>query len=299
MKRILLIILLVIPSLSFCQTDSWLTSLDAAKRLALVQDKMVLMIWEDSAYAPLPITVKDENGKRVYVDDLFESQILMDLLSDYFVLVKVNEFEYEELFKPFKNNRSSAFINKFNDDSLKIIDATGNIVNVNHTNYREFLNLTEFIIKYAINTKFIKEELINYRDEQNFKTALSLASKYIDLAIYTVKSSRQDIVTLSNIYLDEAQDYLLNEPLENKLALAQKIELLKIKQHLVLNKPRKVLRQLNSRDNKAHDINKELIAFLYLTAYRVLKDEDNAAPWRSKVSLVNLKKANHIITNTN
>ena len=300
MKKNLLIVLLVITSLSFSQTNDWLTSLDAAKGLALVQDKMVLMIWEDSAYEPMPINVKDENGKQVFVKNLFESQVLIDLLRDYFILVKVNEMAYEDLFKSIKNKRSTGYINKFNDDSIKVLDANGFIVNVNPTSYREFLNLTDFIVKYGIKTSFIKEELISYKKYQNYVTALRLASKYIDLGIYTVPSAKQDIVTLSNIYLEETQSHLINETIGNKLAMTKKIELLKIKQQLILNRPRKVLRMLERIDNSnADEMNKKLIAFLYLTAHRMLKDEDSAAPWRSKVSLVNLKKSNHIITNTN
>jgi hypothetical protein len=300
MKKILLIVFLGLPSLSVCQTDDWMTSLDAAKRLAYVQDKMVLMIWEESAFVPLPVTLKDDNGKRVFIDDLFENQILINLLRDYFILVKVNEQEYEELFQPIKNKQSTTYINKFNDDSIKILDSNGIIVNSNRETSREFLNLTKFIIKYDINTSFIKAELTSYRKHQNFETTLNLASKYIELAIFTIEPARQDIITASDIYLAEAQDYFLNDVMENKLAMIEKIKLLKIKQELILNRPGKVLRMLKRMDvTNADNINEELVAFLYLTAHRVLKDEGNAAKWRSKLSLINLKMSNQIISNSN
>jgi hypothetical protein len=258
------------------------------------------MIWEEAAFLPLPVTLKDDNGKQVFIDDLFENQILINLLRDYFILVKVNEQEYEALFQAIKNKRSTTYINKFNDDSIKILDVNGIIVNSNKEPYREFLNLTKFIIKYDINTSFIKAELTSYRNQQNFETTLSLASKYIELAIFTIESARQDIITLSDIYLDEAQNHLLNDTIENKLSVIRKIELLKIKQQLILNRPRKVLRQLKRIDDiKADAANEELVAFLYVTAYRILKDEDNAASWRSKISLINLKKSNQIISNSN
>jgi len=300
MKKILLIVLLILPSFSFCQSEEWLTSLDAAKGLALVQDKMVLMIWEDSFYEPLPVVVKDKNGKRVFVENLFESQILINLLKDYFILVMVNEVEYEELYKPVKNNQSTVYINKFNDDSLKVMDANGYILNTNHTYYKEFLNLTEFIAKYANSTAFLKNELINYKTQQNFVTSFRLASQYIDLAIFTIKPAREEVISLSNIYLKNAEDFLLVENPDNKMAMIEKINLLKIKQELVLDNPKKVLRQLKRMDSESTDeINEPLIAFLKLTAYLLLKDEISAAPWRSKVSLLNLKKSNQIISNTN
>jgi hypothetical protein len=142
--------------------------------------------------------------------------------------------------------------------------------------------------------------LTSYRKQQNFETTLNLASKYIELAIFTIEPARQDIITASDIYLAEAQDYFLNDVMENKLAMIEKIKLLKIKQELILNRPGKVLRMLKRMDvTNADNINEELVAFLYLTAHRVLKDEGNAAKWRSKLSLINLKMSNQIISNSN
>jgi hypothetical protein len=67
---------------------------------------------------------------------------------------------------------------------------------------------------------------------------------------------------------------------------------------LVLGKAKKVLRQLKRMDaSEVNGPNEELVAFLYFTSYALLKDETNASVWRSKVSLVNLKKANLIVKN--
>ena len=41
--------------------------------------------------------------------------------------------------------------------------------------------------------------------------------------------------------------------------------------------------------------NEALVNFLYYTAYSILKDEKNIELWKTKVSLLNLKKAQMII----
>ncbi|MFK7781112.1 hypothetical protein, partial [Psychroserpens sp.] len=57
-------------------------------------------------------------------------------------------------------------------------------------------------------------------------------------------------------------------------------------------------RQLKRMDIALTDnTNDGLVAFLYFASYALLKDENNASVWRSKVSLVNLKKTNLIVKN--
>jgi len=78
--------------------------------------------------------------------------------------------------------------------------------------------------------------------------------------------------------------------------MIQKIDLLKIKEYLVLNRPRKVLRQLKAMETSGIDTsNQYLVTFLKYTAFKILKDEEQAALLESEVSLVDLKKARLII----
>ena len=277
-------------------SQEWLSSFDAAKRLALVQDKMVLMVWEEATAYPFPVIIEDESGSKGVVDNLFQAEYLNRLIWDHFVPVIVSEAHYEELFNEMKGKRTQAYVDKFNDDSIKVMDVNGNIINIDSA-YYDIVNLTSFIRKYYINTSFLKQELSNYAKQKNFTTTYYLGSKYIDAAIYLNREVRPEIIELSKIYLEEAKLFLETSDITNKSALREKIELQGIYQNLVLNKPRKVLRQLKRMDSSnANEINEPLVAFLYLTAYRMINDEKSASSWRSKVSLVNLKKANHIIS---
>lgn len=288
---------LIVSSVLSGQSNAWMSSLEAAKSLALVQDKMVLMTWEDALLQPLAVTFKLDNGERVFSQNLYQDVLLMELLREYFILVKVNEFEYEKLLKPITDKLPASYISKFNDNSMKVMDANGYIINVKDTLDEIVFNLTSFIQKYAINTSFLKTELANYKTLENFVTALRLASKYIELSMYTFEPARAEMIMLSNIYLAKAK-YLLQKDTVPNLAFLEKIELLQIQQEVILGHSRKALRQLTRIGTKgSYTINEGLIAFLYYTVYSVLKKEEGAAVWKSKVSLVNLTKAEQIISN--
>lgn len=293
MKKIVLVILCILSSLSVCQSQEWMTSLEVAKSLAYAQDKLLFVVWEDVSYEQYPVMIKNENGVRI-IDDLFSNESINEAIWEYFVPVVISEQNYESLFSQVKGKRNQTYIDKFNDDSIKIMDVNGHIINTTIANY-DYLDIENFISKYAINTSFLRAELSNYRAQQDFNTAYRLASKYADFAVVVNENVRSEIVKLSNYYLIEAESFMSNETTET---LEQKVNLQRIKQSLVLGKAKKVLRKLKKIDlSQVDTINESLIAFLYFTSYALLKDENNASTWRSKVSLVNLKKANLIIKN--
>lgn len=297
MKKTLIILLLAFFSkgVGYAQ-DAWMTAIDAAKRLALAQDKMILMVWDTATYYPLPVLVNNGNGRQVLVNNLFESPEVIDLLWQHFVLLKIYDDEYPDLYEEIKD-RPFSYLGKFDDDSLKVMDVCGNILNTSHeTDY--VLDLTAFINKYGLNTSYLKMELLNYRSEKTLYTALYLASKYIDYGFYMHAGVKSEILDLSTVYLNEARGLLHQDSLDNKAALAQRLELLEIEQLLVLNKPKKVIRKLKRLDKgELQGANNQLVAFLYFTAYRLLHDEKNAALWRPKVSAIDFEKAMFIVKN--
>lgn len=292
-KRLVLFLLITFGVSNFCVSQEWINSLDAAKRLALIQDKLLFVLWEEATIDPYPVLIKGEKG--YVVEYLFENQSLNQIIWERFIPVKLNENNYLKFYNEIKNLRSQNYINKFNDDTIKIMDANGNIINTIIQD-EEYIDIIEFINLYALDTSFLKAEIANYNTQKSFYTAYRLASKYIDYAIVVDEKIRPEIIDLSSIYLEEAERFLITEP--ERSAFSKKCELLKIKQDLVLNKPRKVLRQLKRMDSTQIDeTNQSLVDFLYFTSYFILKDEENANVWKSKLSSLNLKKANLIINN--
>ncbi|WP_299389878.1 hypothetical protein [uncultured Gelidibacter sp.] len=296
MKKYILLVLLMLASTSISFSQEWMTSLDAAKRIALVQDKMLFMVWEEASLIPYPVVVNDEKGIELVFEDLFGHPEINRIIWEYFVPVKVSESLYPELYDEIKDTRNSTYIKQFEDDNIKIMDVNGMIINTSNSP-EAYFNLTKFITAYALNTSYLKLELDNYSKHQDYNTAFRLASKYMDFAIIVNANIREDIIQVAKMYLDNADKHLLTNTTQDKDHLLRKTELLRLTEYLLNDRPKKVLRELKKMDHSAIDeTNKALLAFLYYAAYKLDKDEKNAEAWKSEVSSVNLRKA-QLITN--
>jgi len=295
MKNLIIRASLIFFTVNLSYSQEWMTSLEIAQKLALMQNKTVLMVWEEATKYPYLVYVDDEKGGTIVIGNLFEDEKISQLIWENFVPVIVSESQHASLYKKVKGKRKQRYIDKFNDDSIKIMDANGNIINTTYV-AEDYLDIAKLIKNYALNTQLVTPELEAYKKEKNFYSAYYLASKYLDLAVYVNKGVRSEIIDLSNIYLDEAVGFLEIEATEDKSTLKQRAELLKIQEYLILNRPKRVLRELKKMDaENIESSNEALVNFLYYTAYSILKDEKNIELWKTKVSLLNLKKAQMII----
>ena len=295
MKKIILNVIFILLLVNQAFSQAWMTNLEIAQNLASVQNKMVLMVWEETTMYPFPVKVNDSKGRTILIENLFEDEMISPLIWENFVPVIVSENQYADLYLDIKGKRSQSYIDKFNDDSIKILDIAGNIINVSGY-FEEIPNITTLIKKYALNTEYLQAELIGYKKEKSFYSAYYLASKYLDYSLYANVKIRSEIINLSNIYLKEAMLLAETSKEENSIILKQRCELLKTQEYLIKERPKKVIRQLKKMNAQGvENNNKTMIAFLYYTAYKILDDEKNADLWKAKVSLVNLKKAEMII----
>lgn len=295
MKNLFIKVSLILFTVNLSYSQAWMTNLEIAQSLALVQNKMVLMVWEETTTYPYPVVVKDENGRTLLVENLFEDENLSPLIWKSFVPVIVKENRYADLYLKIKDKRSQSYIDKFNDDSIKIMDVNGNILNVSGV-FEDFPNITRLIETYALDTEFLSQKLSDYKNEKTFYSAYYLAEKYLEFSLYTNEKIRGEIINLSNIYLEEALALAESNAPEENVTLKERAELLKIQEYLIVDRPKKVLRQLKKMDaDKIDNANESFVAFLYYTAYSILKDEKKIELWKAKVSLVNLKKAQMII----
>lgn len=296
MRKVLTILMFLVCFAG--QSQDWMTNLEIAERLALFQNKLLLVVWENAFYQKTPAILYNEQGKEVLIEDSYNSPVIDSLVWAHFVPVVLSEDAYPDLYAKIKD-RSYDYIQKFNDDSMKIMDVNGNILNKMDEDVY-LTNLSKFIGKYALDVSLIKNEYINYRQEKNFYSAFYLAAKYMDFAFFLKEDIRPEVTDLSLIYLEEALEFLNGIPEEeDKKIMLERIELLEIQSSLLTNKPKKVLRQLNRIDTTELDkANEKLLAFLYFSAYRMLNDEDNASQWRSKMSMLDLKKIMQLINHT-
>ena len=294
MKKIICILLLFIYfQSSDSQIREWMSPLKFAQIKARSENKLILMAWKRSLEIPFPAIVKDENGKDIYIKNLFESPLINEFLWKSFILVEVDDDFYGELMEEIKGKRSQSYVDTFEDDSLKIMDANGNIIGTSGA-FTEVLNLSKFVIKYNLNTSFLKQELINYDTNKEFYSAFYLASKYVDYSILVNNNVRDEILRLSDVYFAEAEQFLAEDKnLDNKKALYQRIKLIRLKQDLIKNKSGKVIRQINKID--LLEVNEPLKVFLLYTAYRLKNDVENFSVLEKKLSLFNRKLSQSIV----
>jgi len=294
MKKPILILLIAFSSISISNAQEWFTDFDIAKRLALVQDKMLLVMWQNTLDYTYPVKLVGDKGVSVVVD-LNENDEVNTLIWEHFIPVILLESKYDEVYNKVKKNRSTWYLDKLKDDSIKIMDVNGNILNIEPSNL-EVENLSLIIKKYALSTSFLKNELNNYFKEQNVTTAFNLGSKYLEYSIYVQKGVRLDIIRLADIYFNEAKQYLEKSSINNKVGFLQRLDFLDIEKELILNNPSKARRLLKRIDEAEIDsTNQTLFNFLNYTTLKLLKKEDEAALWRDKLSALDLKKAGLII----
>lgn len=296
MKKIAILVLVMVMSLSSIgQEQPWVTSLPIAKIMARAENKMILMIWDNAAKYPLPVLVRNSKGRAIVVDDLFASPALNEIIWNTFIPVVVGEASYADLFAEIEGKRKQTYIDKFNNDALKVMDANGNILGTSSM-FVEIIDFSKFLAKYNLDTSYIQQELINYNTDKNFYSAFYLASKYIDYGMYVNTGVREEILELSDLYFDEAEVLINEENPEDKDDLLQRILLTKMKKDLIRNKPRKVLRQLKKlKDVTIEKVNQPLLNFIYYTAYRLQSDQDKFQPLEKEISLLNLKRAQRIV----
>ena len=297
MRGVIFFLMMNLSMSVFSQDLDWMTSLDIAKKMALTQNKMLFVMWEEAVYDLEAMTFQNDAGQYITVN-FQEDDNINAIIWEHFVPVRLNETHYEDLYSEIKGKRKLNYINKFNDDSVKIMDANGNILNTSvvEQDYRHVF-LFELIEKYSLNTFYLNKDLRNYAEVKNFITTFRLSSKYMDYAILQNKAIEKELIGLSLVYLEEAKQLLNNPEQENRQAFEQKCEMLRIFQYAITGKPRRVLRELKKLSKeRIYDINESWYNYLNYVAYSLLEDEENIALWKSKVSLVDLKKAELIIS---
>lgn len=296
MKKTILSLLLILFVTSFAVSQQWFTSFKFAKRLAVLENKMIIAVWEESALDNIPVLVEADN-KKLYQLTLFENEQVDKLVWQYFIPVILSDQDYMQLAGKHLNGKSLKYKQRFNDDQIKIMDPNGNIINTNQDPFST-ANLTNLIRNYALNVGYLQPELTNYFENKSFSSTFRLTVKYQDMATFAHQSVKKDICELSGLYLAEAKQKLSKSDFDNTQALQQKLELLQLNEYLILGKARKVykaLKKINLEDVDA--INTSLFAFLNYTSLTAINKVDEALKWKDQVNQTDLNKVKHIIKN--
>ena len=296
LKKLIFSVFLLLSLQITVAQQNWLNSLEVAKSYARNHNKLILMVWSQASKHPFSGIVKNNEGKVVFVENIYTSAAILDLFWKNFIPVIVDEEVYQALLVDIEEKRNRKYIDLFNDNSLKIMDANGNIIGTSGVDTIT-LNLSEFILKYSLDTSYLKQELINYNKEKNFYSSFYLASKYIDYSVYVNKKVRPEILKLAKVYFDEAKLLLKKEEkLKYRSIIFQRIELTILKQDLINGKANKVLKSLKKiSKNQIENSNQPLFNFLYYTAYRLKSNKEEFSKIEKYLSLFNKRQSQHII----
>lgn len=295
MKKVVFALFLSIFMISYASSQEWLTSFKFAKRLALMEDKMILAVWENSSSHVYPVFFEDSKGNRYQVR-LFEDENAAKLVWEYFVPVVISESNYDDLAAEYLTDKNYQYKDRFNDDFLKVMDPNGNIINTGFQDEYGILNLTTLIRNFALNISFLKPEINNYFENKSFSSAFRLAIKYLDFATYAKEDIKKELVNLSDIYMLEASKMLVESDYDNKPALKQKIELLDLNKALILGKHRKVYRALKKIEVSSIDkINMSLYAFLQYASLSSIGKIEASLKWQEQVTRTDMNKVRFIV----
>ena len=145
MKKLISLVLILIFSNYSLHCQEWLTSLDVAKKLAVMKDKMIFAVWEDAMYrSRTPIII---NSNLYPLSSLSSNENHSQLIWKYFIPLIIPEYKYFDLLNEIEGKRSLDYMYKFNNDHIKIMDSNGNILNTS-------FNENEFVIIWITETYF-------------------------------------------------------------------------------------------------------------------------------------------------
>ena len=68
MKKTVLIFLIALNFVGIGNAQEWFTSFDIAKKLALIQDKMLLVMWQNTLDYPYPVMLVGDKGVSMVVN---------------------------------------------------------------------------------------------------------------------------------------------------------------------------------------------------------------------------------------
>ncbi len=206
-KIIITLILTLIFSLSSF-SQAWLNSLKDAKKIALVSNKLILIDFTASWFAPCRKMESNVWSNK-------ETQLLMD----NFVSVKIDVDYNKEIAREYD---ITSIPNIF------ILDGNGKVIE-NFKGYKKKFEIDKILKNYCLNTSFVQNKLISFYKKPSYISALRLGNEYQIYSLYLDSKLKSKFLNLASKYFDISSKFLKKNKVKNKKMLIQKIELLKLR----------------------------------------------------------------------
>lgn len=259
-------------SFNSIQANNWLTSFDEGQKIALATDKLLLVDFWASWCGPC----KRMDSESWSKDDV-------KVLMDNYVPVQIDIDRQKELATKY-NVRGIPYI--------FIMDGNGQVI-YQEMSYKRKDEVIEMLKKYALNTSFLRQDLINYFKKPDFATSFRLAAKYQDYSLHLDDNIKRNFLQVSRKYFDEASSFLKKSNLGNKEMFEKKMELYSIQEQLILNKSKKALKMLGKiNSDTLEEANISMFNFLNYIVHKQIEDEENANLWFRKMTDMDKQKSN-------
>ncbi len=278
-KKITVLSLCLLFTLSLKANTKWTYSLDDAKKMAIATNKLILVDFWATWCGPCRLMDRESWDK----DDIAN-------LANSYIPVRIDIDIYREIALKYKV-KAIPFV--------FILDPSGEIV-YQQLGYMDRLQLAKTLKKFALNTAYLQRDLSMFYRKQNSVTSFRLAQKYQNYAIYLKDDVKGSILSVAAIYFNKTKNFLKEENKKNK-AIEQKIKLCEIQTILIRNNYKRSLKLLKKRfkENTVESANKKLYYFLYYVALKGLNNSQ-ADSWLAKLKTTNnyqvyLKRSDKIL----